>query len=275
MISKRLKSFIVTVQEGTIAKAAEKLFTTPPPLSRQIKLLENELGIRLFTRSNAGMRLTDKGSDFYQKTVQAYNLLLSFSEKRNVKKKREIVVNNLPSMHIYSLSDYLSHNSNIISSYTQDSSPDIIISTSPIADNGRVQFVKKISSTMKLVSTNTESGDEDSYKKLPFIQSSHLMKYYGFKNYLHSLEERGFTGGIIINDCFLARVESVLAGRSLAILSKDFFDTSYAKDLNMKIIAGVDFSIGYWIYKSFENINCDDILAYYDKNRFSTLATAD
>ncbi|WP_369788662.1 LysR family transcriptional regulator [Rouxiella sp. WC2420] len=275
MISKRLKSFIVTVQEGTIAKAAEKLYTTPPPLSRQIKLLESELGISLFTRSNAGMKLTEKGSDFYQKTLQAYDLLLSFSKNKNVRKTREIIVNNLPCMHIYSLSDYLSHNSNIVSSYTSNSSPDIVISSSPINDDGKLQFVKKVSATMNLVSKEINLDDNDNYKKLPFIQSSRLMKYYGINNYLSSLEEQGFTGGIIINDCFLARVESVLSGKSLAIISEDFFCSSYAKKMNIKSILGVEFLMGYWIYKSSANINCDDILTYYLKKEGSKLDVAE
>ena len=81
MISKRLSSFIVTVEEGTLSKAAAKLFTTAPPLSRQIKLLEDEVGFSLFTRSHTGMKLTRQGVVFYEQIIQAYNLLSSYALK--------------------------------------------------------------------------------------------------------------------------------------------------------------------------------------------------
>lgn len=90
MISKRLKSFVMTVQEGTLSKAAEKLFTTAPPLSRQIKLLEDEVGINLFTRSNAGMKLTRQGAVFYEKTIQAYDLLSSYAHKSKSVERHEL-----------------------------------------------------------------------------------------------------------------------------------------------------------------------------------------
>jgi LysR family transcriptional regulator, salicylic acid-responsive activator of bsdBCD len=47
---KQLTYFITIVEEGTITHAANKLHMAQPPLSTQLKLLEDELGIKLIER---------------------------------------------------------------------------------------------------------------------------------------------------------------------------------------------------------------------------------
>ena len=57
----RLKYFIVTAEERSISRAAEKLHITQPPLTRHIQSLEEELGVALFHRSKWGVDLTEAG----------------------------------------------------------------------------------------------------------------------------------------------------------------------------------------------------------------------
>jgi DNA-binding transcriptional LysR family regulator len=61
---KQLKYFIAVAEELNFRRAAERLFITQPPLSRQIQMLEEVLGTRLFLRDRQGVRLTEAGNRF-------------------------------------------------------------------------------------------------------------------------------------------------------------------------------------------------------------------
>lgn len=56
-----LKYFLMAAREENITKAAQLLHVTQPTLSRQIAQLEEELGVKLFQRSNHNIILTDDG----------------------------------------------------------------------------------------------------------------------------------------------------------------------------------------------------------------------
>lgn len=56
-----LRYFLMVAREENITKAAELLHITQPTLSRQLMQLEDELGTKLFRRSNHSIRLTEDG----------------------------------------------------------------------------------------------------------------------------------------------------------------------------------------------------------------------
>lgn len=60
---RRLEYFIVLAEELNYSRAAERLHVAQPVLSRQIAVLEGELGVRLFERSTRGTRLSAAGSE--------------------------------------------------------------------------------------------------------------------------------------------------------------------------------------------------------------------
>jgi DNA-binding transcriptional LysR family regulator len=60
---------MVLAEELSFVRAAEKLFISQPPLSRQIKELEEEIGAQLFERNNKSVKLTHAG-EFLQKETQ-------------------------------------------------------------------------------------------------------------------------------------------------------------------------------------------------------------
>jgi len=57
----QLKTFITVARTGNVTKAASELNTTPLSVSGHIKILEEELGVILFTRTSRGMKITSKG----------------------------------------------------------------------------------------------------------------------------------------------------------------------------------------------------------------------
>ena len=56
-----LRYFLTVAREGSITGAADLLHVTQPTLSRQLKVLEQELGKKLFIRSSHSIILTDEG----------------------------------------------------------------------------------------------------------------------------------------------------------------------------------------------------------------------
>lgn len=61
---KQLRCFIAVAEELHFARAAERLHMAPPALSRQIRLLEDELDVRLFSRTTRTVTMTRAGSVF-------------------------------------------------------------------------------------------------------------------------------------------------------------------------------------------------------------------
>ncbi|SDI43263.1 LysR family transcriptional regulator [Alteribacillus bidgolensis] len=64
---KQLRYFCTVADEGQITKAAKKLHMAQPPLSQQLKKMEEELNIELFERNGRTIELTEAGRVLYKK----------------------------------------------------------------------------------------------------------------------------------------------------------------------------------------------------------------
>ena len=72
---KELRYFIAVAECGSISKAAEKLFTTQPNLSRQLMKLEEETGQKLLIRGNKKSELTEAGRLLYKRATEITELV--------------------------------------------------------------------------------------------------------------------------------------------------------------------------------------------------------
>ena len=59
-----IKYAVEVARVGSLNKAAQNLIIAQPNLSRSIKELEGDLGIKIFDRSSKGMVLTSEGEEF-------------------------------------------------------------------------------------------------------------------------------------------------------------------------------------------------------------------
>ena len=58
---KTMRYFLAVAREENMTRAAELLHVTQPTLSKQLKMLEEELGKKLFVRHSFSIQLTEEG----------------------------------------------------------------------------------------------------------------------------------------------------------------------------------------------------------------------
>lgn len=92
---KQFQYFIKIVEEGGFTAASEKLFIAQSALSRQIKLLEEEIDFQLFDRTDKKIKLTTAGEVFYKKikdNMHYLNEIIGVSKNIAEGKNRQIKI---------------------------------------------------------------------------------------------------------------------------------------------------------------------------------------
>ena len=69
---KQLEYFSAVAEAKSISLAARNLHVAQPPISRQLALLEDELGVCLFLRTNKGVELTEAGRGLYRQSQNLF-----------------------------------------------------------------------------------------------------------------------------------------------------------------------------------------------------------
>lgn len=78
---KQQEYFVAIIEEGSLSKAAKKLYISQPTLSQFLLKLENELGAQLVVRSNNSLSVTDAGLLYYEYAKKMLRLRDEFNSK--------------------------------------------------------------------------------------------------------------------------------------------------------------------------------------------------
>ena len=81
----QIEYFIAVAKSLNFTDAARNLYVSQPSLSKQIALLEKEIGVQLFNRSTRGVRLTPAGAVLYKELGNVLDTIHEAIEKSSKK----------------------------------------------------------------------------------------------------------------------------------------------------------------------------------------------
>lgn len=90
-----LRKFCMVAKLKSFTKASEKLYISQPALSKSIKILENQMGIKLFKRNNKSVQLTKEGNVLYNSIYNKLDYICNIDpiiESFKQKKKRDLAI---------------------------------------------------------------------------------------------------------------------------------------------------------------------------------------
>lgn len=87
---RHLRYFMALADEGNFGRAARRAHISQPPLTRQIRQLEEEFGTRLFERTPKGVELTEAGRLFREEAMKILALAQLAAEKTRMAARGEL-----------------------------------------------------------------------------------------------------------------------------------------------------------------------------------------
>lgn len=108
----QLRYFLTIVKYQSFSNAAYELFISQSSISKQIKALEEELGIILFNREHSKIRLTEAGEVFLpyaEKTLKEYQALLNSIEEYQTIKQSTVRMGSVPIVSAYGVANKIAH----------------------------------------------------------------------------------------------------------------------------------------------------------------------
>lgn len=84
-----LRTFEVAARLRSLTRAADELHVSQVAVSRQVKVLEDYLGVALFTRLHRGIELTQEGAELYEGVKQAFQDIEKATKKVSRRNQRD------------------------------------------------------------------------------------------------------------------------------------------------------------------------------------------
>ncbi len=97
---RQIRYFVAVAETRNFTRASEQLHIAQPPLSRQIQMLEAELGVALVLRNSRPVRLTEAGRVFYEQAVQVLHRveqMKSVTQQIGADQRRRLAIGFVPS----------------------------------------------------------------------------------------------------------------------------------------------------------------------------------
>jgi LysR family glycine cleavage system transcriptional activator len=91
-----LRAFATAARSGSFTKAGEAMHVTQGAISRQVKLLEDWLGVRLFVREHQSISLTPAGEELAHGLSQAFGLMEDAVAQVALAQPRQMLTINVP-----------------------------------------------------------------------------------------------------------------------------------------------------------------------------------
>src|SRR5215475_12468873 len=107
---RHLRTFVTVAEQGTVSKASLRLRIAQPALSRQIKELEEELGLKLFDRLRRRLVLTGEGEQLLGDCRTVLGAAASFNQRAQLLRRADtgiLKVAATPQMMDGTLSEFL------------------------------------------------------------------------------------------------------------------------------------------------------------------------
>lgn len=167
MTLKQLTYFLKIAETGNLTKAAQLLHMSQPPLSYQLKALEDELGVELFVRDARNMHITNEGIYLQDKAMHILSLV-----DKTTDEIRKISSHGIISINIGTVTS-INHNllPEIVSIY-KERHPNVVFN---IYDGSSFRIMDLLNNSMIDIGILREPFPKDLYSYIP-IKTKAFMK---------------------------------------------------------------------------------------------------
>lgn len=249
---RRLNYFIAVAHHRSFTKAAQECHIAQTAMSRQITMLEEELGVKLFERDNRHVSLTEEGKDFYGHAthiVEIYREAVEQMDMAAMKRKHNLRIGIGPYESILLLPFLRDFNSSFpqvnltclqfnyeqLSSRLVDGTIDVMFCISHCADRaGKVKRFTVYDGPWGVISASGHRFANRSAVTHPDLTGETVvtMSEYNFYDYKKRLESLGsYPAGFIRVNTYTAKALFVQAGFGVAFVPR-YVKPGLYKELN-------------------------------------------